>query len=398
MSESLQGAREYTRFFQLSSLYKTPQTLAEEEQYGNAKFRNVLPHGGSYGAFTHVIPVSLSVPNLFPNVNQYRNKMIRFYKTDPIVGPGGNVVQPPGIHTIRSIDYDAINEPELAAAEGRRAFNYVITWPEDNFTAEQFVQYQTQYDELYPTKPSRNHLSYVAEAGSNSVKKFSVKTSSTDDHQYYGDLFLLATIDFWHQLGFTDNQLVKYLQTDSSDSRAVRSASEAFHLVKDDSTSILTTHMLQHVSNTFPGDLITELYYVKITNPDRLDNVYVKANNIPNFGGDQNVLVKASNIAHKSFISAREGASSHNVLAVVPLSNKPYGTTLELQIPNAPLYTILNALGFSKSGNELSSSDSDIINENTVEVTDMKNRPLYIPSNHHVHITVKLMHKRHTGL
>lgn len=362
-------AREFTRFFQISSLYKTPQSEKDQDTYGNGRFRNVLPHGGSFGAFTHVIPVRVSVPQLFFNVNRYRNSAIRWYMEE-----GSESVIEPFVRA-------GASDP---AEDGRDPYHYILTWPENNYTAEEFAQY-------FDANIYRQHFSYDQGA-----RQFAVRTTRF----HSGTFYLLAPIDFWNQVGFAENQLEKYLRSDSSDSRSTLFQSDAFKIIND-TVNARATDLPSHINNTFRGDLIDELYYLKIPNPAQTTPapiVTVPGNHLPNFGGDQNILIKASNLAHKAFLSARAGASSHDVLAVVPIRNQPFGSTLELEVPNAPLYTILNALGFGKAANDLSSSDSDIINENTITICDMKNRILYIPPNHHVHITVKLMHKRHTGL
>ena len=212
-------------------------------------------------------------------------------------------------------------------------------------------------------------------------------------------------------LGFTAQQLTKYIHTPLHDRRdQYTTPSEAFELINlsynkgqnppgqdrpSDNPDFVSIY--KRVKETYPGDMTDELYYAKLgrKNPQGTTNLH--ADQLPNFGGEQNVIVKASNLGHKSSITAAPGASSHDVLAIVPIGNQPYGTTINYEVQDAALHVILNPLGFGKDGG-LSSSDSDIINENTFEVCDMKNRTLYIPSNHHVHINCKLLHKRHTGL
>lgn len=98
---------------------------------------------------------------------------------------------------------------------------------------------------------------------------------------------------------------------------------------------------------------------------------------LPNLGGLRHVYVHSRRLAPGNMCDAR--GRQHNVLAIVSLSDTVYG---------------------GAATNESEDVNMDDVDYRSLEeltvvdfwLTDSKMRPLYLPPNHHVHITLKVFH------
>lgn len=304
--------------------------------HGNGEFLISL-NTGAFPYVTHVAPSIVTVPNIFTNVNRYRNRFLSFHTTS---------------ESSESQDWSmndlSVPVGRYSSTEFNNKFNSMLNgvWAMNSDTD---TQYKT---------------SIVGGGG--------VKAGSW-----------IAPLEFFEMLGFTSDH------PDMCPVDQLVHNTKRFHPGYPDSArqtilNLFARHTQQSDYFTNPNAK-TRIYHLMITKSTAAPPTAI-GDTVTNFGGEQIIHVKASELGRASTLEGRDG-NTENVLATIPV-NVPFGELLTFQSSDLHL-SMIQIKGQGASEHTMS---MDPVNINLISIVDHYHRPLFIPMNHHIHILMKLIH------
>jgi hypothetical protein len=346
-----------------SSVYdiRTSKSKEDQEKYGNAKFQlTVNTH--SFPTTAAVVPDVITMPNLFANVNRYRNEVMLAI---------GQSRSPTSLYSFAKTPF----------------MKYIF--PVGNYSENQFVNATTHIQDstFHPLLRMYFGYNYSTQRIDFALNRSYFALFQPDPNTEYAfmDPVLIAPLEWWEMVGFDVRSTPgMHPYENSAFQRSVAAAPftndwvfswdhDTYGVPLDfsdaDSQPYYLLDFREHITQTTTdvSQYYNDYSTVRITAPLR-----------PNFKGEKMVYMSASELGSTKGRMMTSGGTTTNNIVCIPLQDTYYGNQITVNNQDMDL-----ALFHTSDRSH---------NTNLFEIKDVKQRTLYLPPNQHVHFNFKLIH------